>query len=112
MPKFKYTVRDPRGKTSSGLLEAKDHTELRRMLRVNDLYLTRYRQASQSEPDPNAVQPSLFSKVKPRDIVILIRQMATMVRAGVPITDGLVALEQQVEKPQLKIVMRDLHLGV
>ncbi len=109
MPKFKYVVRNSAGKVTSGTLEAKDHTELRRILRVNDLYLTRYRQAGRVEGDPSATQQSYFARVRARDIVILVRQLATLVRAGVPLTEGLTTLEAQADKPQLKFALKHLR---
>jgi type II secretory pathway component PulF len=114
MPKFKYVVRDTNGKASSGVLEAKDQAELRRMLRVNDLFLTKVRETGRSEIDPKAeASGSLFdAKVKARDIVVLVRQMATLVRAGVPFTDGLVSLQTQTEKVKLKAMLKDLERGV
>jgi type IV pilus assembly protein PilC len=114
MPKFKYVVRDEIGRSSSGVLEANDSDELRRILRVNNLFLTRYRQAGRSEADgpQQAASSSLFSVVKARDIVVLVRQMATLVRAGVPFNEGILSLEAQVEKIQLKEALKEMHRGV
>jgi len=113
MPKFKYTARDSSGRVSSGSIEAPDHAELRRILRVNDLYLTRFRQTSLRENVEEA-QPanSLFNRTKPRDVVVLIRQMSTLVRAGVPLATSLVTLHRQAEKPQLQQALRQLQEGV
>jgi type II secretory pathway component PulF len=113
MPKFKYLVRDANGKASSGVLEANDHDELRRMLRVNNLFLTRYKEAGRSGGDTTQQSSSsLFSVVKGRDIVILVRQMATLVRAGVPFNEGILSLEAQSDKPQIKQMLKEMHQGV
>src|SRR5579871_4109263 len=102
MPKFKYIARDSAGRSSSGLIEPRDQSDLRHILRVNDLYLTQFKPMGKVDPQVGDVQPGLFSgRAKSRDIVIIVRQMATLVRAGVPLADGLASLHLQAEKAQI-----------
>ena len=48
---------------------------------------------------------SRFEKVTPKDLVMLTRQMHSLIRAGIPILSALSILERQVESLPLKKVL-------
>ena len=53
---------------------------------------------------------SLFKKkIKPEDVVIFSKQFATMVKAGLPILNVLSMLRDQLEHPELKIIVEDIR---
>ena len=53
---------------------------------------------------------SLFKKkIKPADVVIFSKQFATMVKAGLPILNVLSMLRDQLEHPELKIIVEDIR---
>jgi len=53
---------------------------------------------------------SLFKKkIKPEDIVIFSKQFATMVKAGLPILQVLTMLRDQLEHPEVKIIVEDVR---
>ena len=53
---------------------------------------------------------SLFKKkIKPEDIVIFSKQFATMVKAGLPILQVLSMLRDQLEHPEVKIIVEDVR---
>ena len=53
---------------------------------------------------------SLFKKkIKPDDVVIFSKQFATMVKAGLPILNVLGMLRDQLEHPELKIIIEDIR---
>ena len=53
---------------------------------------------------------SLFKKkIKPEDVVIFSKQFATMVKAGLPILNVLGMLRDQLEHPELKIIVEDIR---
>lgn len=51
---------------------------------------------------------SRFEKVKPKDLVMLTRQMHSLIRAGIPILSALNILEKQVESLPLKKVLSSI----
>ncbi|MCW4151194.1 type II secretion system F family protein [Halomonas sp. 18H] len=51
-------------------------------------------------------------KVKHRDITVLARQMATLLRAGVPVLQGLQAIAEGVTNPALRWLINDLRRAV
>jgi type IV pilus assembly protein PilC len=53
---------------------------------------------------------SLFKKtIKPVDVVIFSKQFATMVKAGLPILNVLSMLRDQLEHPEMKIIVEDIR---
>ena len=53
---------------------------------------------------------SLFKKkIKPEDVVIFSKQFATMVKAGLPILQVLTMLRDQLEHPEVKIIVEDVR---
>jgi type IV pilus assembly protein PilC len=109
---FKYTARTEEGKPTTGTIQAEDVSELRKILRLNDLYLTRTRGGAKQKSH-RAPEPSLFDKkVKPQDMVVMSRQLATMVRAGMPIHEILEGLREGTDKPALAYALDDIVVSV
>lgn len=108
MPNFQYWARDRSGKPVHGLLAAIDERALRDNLRRKELFVTRIgtpKQASSS---------GLFAKKKVslNDMVVMSRQLATLVRAGLPLVQCLDALVGQTTNRILKQALADIRADV
>jgi len=112
MPTFKYVAKNKESKTLSGKISADNKGAVIEELRKRELIII--------SVDP--VKSSSFGKksfggkkVKADDIVIFARQLATMVDAGIPILQGLNALQDQVGnlmfKKTLSTVEADIQHG-
>jgi type II secretory pathway component PulF len=53
-----------------------------------------------------------FQKVKMKELVLFTRQMSTLFNAGIPVLGILVALEDQVETPKFKRVVKQVRLNI
>lgn len=49
-----------------------------------------------------------MGKIKPRDIMLFARQMATMIRAGVPILQGFQVVAESMKKPAMRALVQEL----
>ncbi|MCX6382044.1 MAG: type II secretion system F family protein [Armatimonadetes bacterium] len=107
MPTYVYTGRNQQGKTVSGLVRAKDPIEVRDSLRQKSVFLTTITEQAGERSTAAAAAP-LFGrkKVKLGDMVIMSRQLATLVRAGLPIVQSLNAISEQVENATLATVLK------
>ena len=87
MPTFQYSARNREGNLQTGVLAAENTAELREILRNKDLFLTKYQLRKGKVVDQGQVAPGLFGakKVKLTDMVVMSRQLATLVRSGLPI---------------------------
>lgn len=111
MASYRYVARDRDGNVTSGVLSARNDTEVRSILRGRDLYLTSCNLAEGGQTKTG--QTSFFTKkVKLNDLVVASRQLATMVRAGLSITEALGALADQTENPTLVETIRQVRLDV
>ncbi len=107
MPNYTYIVRDRAGDQSTGVIEAKDPRELRKILRSNDLYLVsfNFRNASASGGT------SIFAGRPPKsqEIVVALRQLATLLRSGLPVVRSLQLVEDQAVSPSLQVAIKDIR---
>jgi len=67
------------------------------------------------EQKPPFLRPELlerFTRVKPQELIIFNRQLATLMSAGVPFIQSLTTLEKQTENPRLKKTIADIRRNV
>ena len=112
MATFQYTARDRDGNKSVGTVSAKDSAEARMTLRYKELFVTDIREKT-GAGDPKA-QPGLFrkKKVKLTDMVVMSRQLATLVRAGISIIECLHAVAEQAENLALSTALSEVRVDV
>ena len=112
MPTFNYSARDRSGTQSSGVIAAKDATEVREVLRNKELFVTTLREQAGPAAPGAGFQLFKSKKVKLNELVVMSRQMATLVRAGISIVECLYAVGAQTENPVLKQAINEIRLDV
>ena len=101
------------GKYVEGTVEALSQEEASFKLKeqkiiITNLVKTKKKAAEKKKSSGGGI--SLFKKkVKPEDVVIFSKQFATMVKAGLPILNVLTMLRDQLEHPELKIIIEDIR---
>ncbi|MCC6667957.1 MAG: type II secretion system inner membrane protein GspF [Polyangiaceae bacterium] len=108
MAVFEYRgIQIETGKAVKGYRDADNAKALRALLRKEGIMLTlaneegEQKKKSKREIDFLAI----FRRISAADIAVMTRQLATLVRAGVPLVDSISALTEQVEKEQLVRVL-------
>ncbi|MDB4856671.1 type II secretion system F family protein [Gammaproteobacteria bacterium] len=104
MSTFNYTALDNLGKKKKGVLSAQSEREARKF--IKDLNLTPIT-VTQSEGIRG-----IKSKVKNKDIVIMTRQIATLLEANTPIIDALKITADQVNNKDLITILYSLREDV
>ncbi len=92
MPKFIYKAKDPQGEDIKGLIEAGDEKQALSVLKERKLYC--YFLANKGE-SPFSSLTKKFKKVSFADTTAFTRQLATMINAGLPLTESLTVLKEQ-----------------
>lgn len=93
MPTFKYVAKDPRGNNVTATMTADSEGAVISSLRRSGLLPVQILKTADARP---AGGVHLFKKkVKAESVVIFCRQLATMIDAGLPLVQGLEALEEQ-----------------
>lgn len=103
---FSYKAKNKLGSVVEGVVNAPDESTA-----INILHGKDYIVLSINEIDKNlmAVDVNNFlTRIKNKDIVIFTRQLATLVDADMPITEGLRTLSRQIENPKFKAVIGEV----
>jgi len=96
------------GKPVRGIRDAENPKALRAVLRKDGILLTLATEeaAAKAKRARSGVDPfKLFRRVSSAEVAMTTRQLATLVRAGIPLVDSIGALIDQVEKEELKTVL-------
>lgn len=108
MAVFEYTgIQSANGKSVKGYRDAENVRVLRTLLRKDGVLLTsavegkEKKEKSSKEIDLLAA----FRRISASDVAVMTRQLATLVRAGIPLVESISALTEQVEKEQLVRVL-------
>lgn len=110
MPKFTYSARDSKGKELNGKLEAKDAESLAEILQDKGLVVVSIKE--QVTIDLEELGQINIGGIPMKEKVVFMRQLATMVGAGLPLTRGLQVMEQQIANPQFKRIVTQVKTSV
>lgn len=109
MAVFEYTgVVIATGKATKGVRDADNPKALRGVLRKDGIMLTAAHEDSAKATGAkkrNIDVLAVFKRAGTADIATMTRQLATLVRAGIPLVDSIAALTEQLEKEDLKRIM-------
>ncbi|MEA3328957.1 MAG: type II secretion system F family protein [Candidatus Omnitrophota bacterium] len=108
MPVFKYVAKDKQGHTISASIEADSPAPLVASLRDKGLVIISVKE-EKPKKGFSGLAGLMGNKIKTEDLVIFSRQLATMVDAGIPVTQGLDILSEQVENKKFKNIITTLR---
>src|SRR5688572_19026790 len=111
MPVFQYTARTLKGDLVSDKIDVATRDDVIAHLRKNRMVVVQIRAA----PKQFKLNFTFGGGVKTRDLVVMTRQFATMINAGLPLVQALDILAQQTENKSLatitKAVVYDVESG-
>jgi general secretion pathway protein F len=108
MPVYEYTALDIKGKSINGIIDAESPSAARQKLRTSNTFPTSIKESAAAADKAERDKPTLaalFSRVKPSDISMMTRQLATLVGAGFPLVSALDALIPQTRSKVFKKIM-------
>ncbi len=109
MPVYVWKGVDRKGKRQSGEIEADNPTIARQLLIRKGLNITAFK----TKPKDLAEYiPLLQNRVTERELVVLVRQLSTMIDAGLPLVQCLDILQQQQEGRGLKRILKQVKKDV
>jgi len=122
MPQFFYKARDRGGKLITGQMEGPNRADIASQIGGMG-YIPVQIQATAGKAVPTSTGPKeatglgkeisfdfleKFKKVKPKELLFFTSQLATVMRAGIPITTGLSILAEQSKTPLLRDALLDV----
>jgi general secretion pathway protein F len=111
MGAFEYTALDAAGKERKGILEGDTPRHIRQLLREQQLLPVAVAEVAQKEAKRQR-SFSLIRRVSAADLALFTRQLATLVRAGLPLEESLLAVSQQTEKPRVQSIVLGVRARV
>jgi len=111
MPVFEYTALDDRGKSTSGIIDAEGAQAARQKLRTSGIFPVSIKETQEAQPkkEPGTFSlASRLSRVKPVEVAMMTRQLATLIGAGFPLVSALDALVPQTNSHGFKKILAQI----
>jgi general secretion pathway protein F len=114
MGAFAYTALDSAGRSHKGVLEGDTARQVRTLLREKSLLPVTVAEvaAQESRSQRSAGSFSLLKRVSTAEISLLTRQLATLVRAALPLEEALLAVSQQTERARVQSILLGVRARV
>jgi general secretion pathway protein F len=106
MGAFEYTALDAAGREKKGLIEGDTAKHVRQLLRDRQLLPVDIQEAAQREAKQGQRRGlHLRRGLSTLDLALLTRQLATLLRSGLPLEETLQAVAEQTEKPRVQRIV-------
>jgi general secretion pathway protein F len=123
MPLYAYKGISPSGKAITGTRDAESPKILRQLLRKDGVHVTSFdlSKGGKAAKEQNAKKAglsrdvdlgSLFGGVKKTEIAAFTRQLATLLRSGIPLAESLGALVEQTTNQRFKAQLSEVRTAV
>ncbi len=105
MGAFEYTALDAQGRERKGLIEGDTAKHVRQMLRDKQLLPMDIQETAQKELKQSRRRRFMRRGLSSLDLAMLTRQLATLLRSGLPLEETLQAVAEQTEKPRVQRIV-------
>ncbi len=117
MPKFAYKALNKEGKQIFGVLQADSQALAINDVRSLGLYPTMVREATKrdekkSRKEKKGLDEFYIGGVKSKEIVVMTRQLATLIDAGLPLLRSLTVLISQLKPSKLRDILREVSADI
>lgn len=117
MPAFEYKALDQNGNATSGVIDADSAKDARAKLRAQDVFAVEIKETEKGISLSTQVNvKNLFKRTGLREVAVVTRQLATLLKAGLPLVRSLQAIEDQLADSPLRThiieVREDVNRGV
>lgn len=107
MAAFEYLALDAAGRSKKGVLTGDSSRQIRSHLRNQGFFPIEIH--SIEEAAGRGGKPLIKQKISPANLALITRQLATLVRAGIPLEESLHALARQINKRGLQSVIAGIR---
>ncbi|HKJ08412.1 MAG TPA: type II secretion system inner membrane protein GspF [Gammaproteobacteria bacterium] len=105
MGAFEFNALDDGGRERSGVLEGDTARQVRQQLRERGWLPLSVQEVAQKEARAGRQPRWLQRGVTATELALITRQLATLVRSGLPVEEALRAVSEQTDRPRLKSMM-------
>src|SRR5580658_4385273 len=112
MGAFEYTALDTAGRSRKGVIEGDTARHVRSLLRERQLLPVTIEEVAEFSRQKRRGSFGLRRGVSAGDLSLLTRQLSTLVRAGLPLEEALLAVSEQTEKPRIQSIVLGVRAKV
>lgn len=114
MAAFEYVALDTAGKQKKGIMEADTPRQIRQLLKEKNLIPIDVESVNKREKEGGSSNQSRSSKLKisAADLALITRQIATLIRAAIPVEETIKAVAEQCEKSKQKTMLLGIRARV
>ncbi len=111
-PIFDYKALNTAGKGQKGLVEAENQKAARAKLKKQGFMVTDISERIAGKPGSSGGVPFFGNRVGSKDVALMTRQLASLIKANIPLVEALNALVDQTENERLKITLAQVRQDV
>ncbi|MEK6707118.1 MAG: type II secretion system inner membrane protein GspF [Bdellovibrionota bacterium] len=112
MPIFEFKALSPDGRQQKGIVEADSLKTARAKLKKRSFMVTEISEKTTTKNGTSVSIPFLGGRVSVRDTALMTRQLASLIKANIPLVESLTALVEQTENERLKVVLAQVRQDV
>ncbi len=112
MPVYEYKALNKKGKTVAGIVDADSSQEARTKLREQEVFITDLSETTAVQETKGSTQITLFSRISPMDVSVMIRLLSTLLNAGIPLLEALSAIIDEHDHKGLKKILSQVRESV
>ena len=115
MPAYHYTAVNTDGAPQKGVIEAESERQVREQLRAQGFFPTGVQLAKSSSTGKQAFWQLNIGgprRLSSKAVALFTRQFATLLSAGLPVEEALLAVSQQSEQPAVKALILSVRASV
>lgn len=107
MPIFEYRGLNKQGSNVKGVVDSENLRAARIKLKKDGIFVVEIRDKKKSQGGAGKKKAKSSGKVPVKDLSLMTRQLATLIKANIPLVDALAAVAEQVENPILSEAIAD-----
>jgi general secretion pathway protein F len=111
-PIFDYKAISTDGKNQKGIVEAETSKAARTKLKKQGLMVTDIVEKTAAKPNVSGGIPFFGGRVGQAEVTMMTRQLASLVKANIPLVEALNALVEQTENEKLKVTLSQVRQDV
>ncbi|MFM8269837.1 MAG: type II secretion system inner membrane protein GspF [Pseudomonadota bacterium] len=109
---FEYKGVAADGRSTKGTVDADSSKTARQKLKQRGIFISEIKERTGEKKGQSKSAISFGGSVKSKNLTLMIRQLATMVKARIPLDEALEAVVEQTDDPNLKSVMSQVKASV
>jgi general secretion pathway protein F len=111
-PMFDYKAFAADGKSAKGVVEAENQKAARQKLKKQGLMVSEMQEKSASKPNSAGQVPFFGGKVSGREVAMMTRQLASLIKANIALVEALNAMVEQTTNDRLKVILSQVRQDV